>query len=84
MEVRLLDLAIDQRDLLPQVAEALHNSTMRHVFCRVGVDDLAAYIAGCPDSMHGDIVLRVDAHVGNFGEVTQMAEPCGDAHAAAG
>src|ERR1035437_2580651 len=83
MEVRLLDLAILQRDFLRQVAHAFHDAALRHALSRVGVDDLATYIPSSPDLMHRDLVLRINAHVGNFGEVAQMAKPRGNSHAAA-
>ena len=83
MEVRLLDPAVYQRDLLPQVAHSLEDAPIGDVLRCRRVNDLAANVACSPDLVHRHLIAFVNAHIGDFGEVAQMTEPCSDSHAAA-
>ena len=48
VEVGLVHAAVGERDLLAHVADAVDDAAIGLVFGRIGIDDLAADIAGRP------------------------------------
>src|SRR5208282_1571495 len=76
VEVRLLDSAVCQRDLLPQMAHSLDDPAKGDVLSRGRVNDLATNIACSPDLVHCHLIAFVNAYIRDLGEVTQMTEPC--------
>ena len=78
IEVRFLDAAILDRQLKAHCRAQSVDDRAFALVLRAAEVDHRADVAGDHDTMHGDLLFCIDADVGDFREVTRMAEMEGE------